>query len=101
MLERRFLFFPVAELVYTPDDVDLEYEDVRIQTSDGLIINGWFLPGSDTSVTWLWFHGNGGNLGHRIRDLEQARHYSDANYLSLITTAMRRARESQRRKILI
>ena len=79
MLERRFLFFPVAELVYTPDDVDLEYEDVRIQTSDGLIINGWFLPGSDTSVTWLWFHGNGGNLGHRIRDLEQARHYSDAN----------------------
>ena len=53
MLERRFLFFPLADLVYTPDDVDLEYEDVRIQTSDGLIINGWFLPGSDTSVTWL------------------------------------------------
>ena len=86
MLERRFIFVPATDLSYTPadvnleyDDVYLEYEDVRIQTSDGLIINGWFLPGSDTSVTWLWFHGNGGNLGHRIRDLEQARHYSDAN----------------------
>ena len=79
MLERRFLFFPVSNLVYTPADVNLEYEDIRIKTSDGLIINGWFIPGSNTSVTWLWFHGNGGNLGYRIRDLELARHYSDAN----------------------
>ena len=79
MLERWFLFFPVTELIYTPDDVNLEYDDVWIQTSDGLIINGWFIPGSDSSVTWLWFHGNSGNLGDRVRDLEQARHHSNAN----------------------
>ncbi len=43
-VERRFLFFPVSDLVYTPADVNLEYEGVRIKTSDGLIINGWFIP---------------------------------------------------------
>ena len=32
-----------------------------------------------TSVTWLLFHGNVGNLRSRIRVLELARHYSDAN----------------------
>ncbi len=68
-LEKRFVFFPVAELLYTPTDVNLDYEDVRIQTSDGLSLQGWFIPGSESDVTLLWFHGNGGNLGHRIGEL--------------------------------
>ncbi len=73
-LEKRFVFFPVAELLYTPNDVGLEYEDVRFQTSDGLTLQGWFIPGGTRSnTTWLWFHGNGGNLGHRIDELALAR----------------------------
>ena len=44
-LEKRFVFFPVAELLYTPNDVNLEYEDVRIQTSDGLGLQGCFISG--------------------------------------------------------
>ena len=80
-LEKRFVFFPVAELLYTPNDVNLEFEDVRIQTSDGLELQGWFVPGEpetasgpDSNVTWLWFHGNGGNIGHRIGELALAQH---------------------------
>ena len=73
-MEKRFVFFPVAELLYTPNDAGLEYEDVRIQTSDGLTLQGWFIPGAtDTGspsagskITSLWFHGNGGNIGHRV-----------------------------------
>ena len=69
-LEKRFVFFPVAELLYTPNDVNLDHEDVRIKTSDGLILQGWFIPGKPgTDITWLWFHGNGGNNGHRISEL--------------------------------
>lgn len=81
-LEKRFVFFPVAELLYTPNDVNLEYEDVRIQTSDGLALQGWFIPGkveTGSNVTWLWFHGNGGNLGHRIGELALAHHRTEAN----------------------
>ena len=81
-LEKRFVFFPVAELLYTPNDAGLEYEDVRFQTSDGLTLQGWFIPGNpgaaspgaSSNVTWLWFHGNGGNLGHRIDELALAHH---------------------------
>ena len=68
-LEKRFVFFPVAELLYTPNDVNLEYEDVRVQTSDGLALQSWFIPGKSetaSNVTWLWFHGFGGNIGHRM-----------------------------------
>jgi fermentation-respiration switch protein FrsA (DUF1100 family) len=81
-LEKRFVFFPVAELLYTPNDVNLEYEDVRIQTSDGLALQGWFIPGkaeTGSNVTWLWFNGNGGNIGHRIGELALAHHRTEAN----------------------
>ncbi|MAF37571.1 MAG: alpha/beta hydrolase [Chloroflexi bacterium] len=85
-LEKRFVFFPVAELLYTPNDVNLQYEDVRIQTSDSLELQGWFVPGEpeaasgpDSNVTWLWFHGNGGNIGHRIGELALAHHRTGAN----------------------
>ena len=85
-LEKRFVFFPVAEVLYTPNDVNLEYEDVRIQTSDGLELHGWFLPGEpkaasgpNSNVTWLWFHGNGGNIGHRTIELALAHHRTGAN----------------------
>jgi hypothetical protein len=86
-LEKRFVFFPVAELLYTPSDVNLQYEDVRFQTSDGLTLQGWFIPGegdsaantSNSDTTWLWFHGNGGNLGHRIGELALAHHRTGDN----------------------
>lgn len=81
-LEKRFVFFPVAEVLCTPNDVNLEYEDVRFQTSDGLTLHGWFVPGnpdSEPSPTWLWFHGNGGNIGDRIGELALAHHRAGAN----------------------
>ncbi len=74
-LEKRFVFFPVAELLYTPNDASLEYQDVSFQTSDGLALQGWFIPGDPaggSGLTWLWFHGNGGNIGHRIDELALA-----------------------------
>ena len=81
-LEKRFVFFPSTELLYTPNNAGLEYEDVRIQTSDGLTLHGWFIPGDPEMVpnnTWLWFHGNGGNNGYRIGELALAHHLTGAN----------------------
>jgi len=79
-LEKRFVFFPVAELLYTPNDINLDYEDVRIKTSDGLTLQGWFIPSnSESDIAWLWFHGNGGNNGHRISELALAHHRTGVN----------------------
>jgi len=77
--EKRFLFFPEREVAGTPAQAGLQYEDAYLTTADGLRLHGWFLPApphiaGPNAQTWLWFHGNGGNLGTRIGQLEQAHH---------------------------
>ena len=77
--EKRFLFFPEADVTGNPGDVGLQYEDVELETSDGLKLHGWFLPApsgfyNKRTQTWLWFHGNGGNVGTRVGQLERAHH---------------------------
>ncbi len=73
-LEKRFVFFPRSEIEFTPDQTGLEYEDISFFTQDGLILHGWFVPapgnhGAADGQTWVWFHGNGGNIGHRVEEL--------------------------------
>ncbi len=79
-LERRFIFFPSSDIVSTPDDVGLAYEDVFFTTSDGLRLHAWFVPGT-TDITLLWFHGNGGNISHRTDDLAMFRHRLGMNLM--------------------
>ena len=77
--EKRFVFFPEPEVASTPAQSGLRFEDVCLETPDGLKLHGWFLPaprvaaGPETQ-TWLWFHGNGGNVGARVGQLEQTHH---------------------------
>lgn len=67
-IEKRFLFFPTQEIAYTPGQAGLDYEEVFFFTQDGLRLHGWYVPGR-TDVTWLWFHGNGGNISHRVDEM--------------------------------
>ena len=61
------LFFPSGEMEYTPASAGLEYEDVYFSSSDGTVLNGWFIPGkSDPKGTILFCHGNAGNISHRL-----------------------------------
>jgi hypothetical protein len=59
------IFFPQRVLDATPEDWGFDYENVSLQTVDGLRLHGWFIPrpGSDRVV--LFFHGNAGNISHR------------------------------------
>ena len=68
--EKMFIFFPDSDVAYTPEMVGLEYQDVYFSTEDGHTLHGWYVPGS-TDITWLWFHGNGGNIGHRVEEIGQ------------------------------
>ena len=78
LIERRFVFFPTEEIVQTPAAVGLTYEEVFFTTSDGLRLHGWFVPGNG-DVTWVWFHGNGGNIGHRVDELALFHHKLGVN----------------------
>jgi fermentation-respiration switch protein FrsA (DUF1100 family) len=77
-LERRFVFFPTREVAATPADYGVEFEDVYFTNSDGHRLNGWYIPGP-ADTTWLWFHGNGGDLGHRAEELARFHHIVEAS----------------------
>ena len=77
-LEKRYIFFPSAAIEQTPGDFGIEYEEVFFTTRDGLNLHGWYLPGTG-DVTWLWFHGNGGNISHRVEELALFRHRLGVN----------------------
>lgn len=62
----RGIFFPIKEIEISPDLINLSFEDVYLQTKDGLRINGWFIPHQKSKYTLLFFHGNAGNIGHRL-----------------------------------
>lgn len=69
-LEETFLYFPEREFLATPDSVGLDYQDQFFQTSSGRKLHGWFIPHSQTKVTFLFFHGNAGNISHRLEKLK-------------------------------
>jgi len=55
---------------FYPTAYSMPFEDVYIKTKDGLTINGWFLPRGNARHTLLFFHGNAGNIGHRLEKLQ-------------------------------
>lgn len=73
------VFFSQASLIYypetgrnivaTPDDAGLAYEPVQISTTDGETLHGWFVPALAANGTVLFFHGNAGNISHRMEYL--------------------------------
>jgi uncharacterized protein len=68
---KDFIFFPEPLISTTPQSVGLAFEDVYVTTSDGVRINGWYVPAAGSTVTLLWFHGNAGNLSDRVHQLRQ------------------------------
>ncbi|SCY64349.1 hypothetical protein SAMN05216420_11150 [Nitrosospira sp. Nl5] len=73
------IFFSQASLIYypetgrnpisTPDYAGLAYESVEISTADGENLHGWFVPAPSAKGTVLFFHGNAGNISHRMEYL--------------------------------
>ena len=80
ILEKRFVFFPTSEVEFTPEDAGLAFEDTFFTTHDGLRLHGWYVAGT-TGLTLLWFHGNGGNIGHRVAELVMLHRRLGANLL--------------------
>jgi fermentation-respiration switch protein FrsA (DUF1100 family) len=71
-LQDRMVFLPHLPgraLDATPEAVGLGYEDAFIDTADGERLHGWFVPADNARGTLLFFHGNAGNISHRLDSL--------------------------------
>lgn len=86
LFEERFVFFPDlgAGGDSKPEDFGVRVEDVFLTTSDGVRLHAWWAPayapdsrgsggqaaaGAGARYTILLFHGNAGNLSHRIENI--------------------------------
>ena len=78
LLDRLLIYFPDRRVDLTPGSVGLEYEDVFISTSDGVTLHGWFVP-ADSDLTLVWFHGNAGNVSHRVGNIALLHERVDVN----------------------
>lgn len=68
--QTNMVYYPVREIMFTPANVNLAYEEVFCTTADGERIAAWFVPAKDARGTLLMCHGNGGNNGDRIYAIE-------------------------------
>jgi fermentation-respiration switch protein FrsA (DUF1100 family) len=67
--EKGIVFFPDPVLIGTPADYGLEYEEVFFTAQDGVKLHGWWVPRPGAPI-FLWFHGNAGNISHRLDNLK-------------------------------
>lgn len=65
-MERRFIYFPSRPLAADPGTVGLAFKDVTFAAADGVRLHGWLIRGR-RPLTLLYSHGNGGNIGDRVR----------------------------------
>ncbi len=69
LFQAAFIYFPTKNIVATPEDRGLAYEDVFLHTDDGLRLHGWFIPAEDSRGSVLFFHGNAGNISGRLESI--------------------------------
>ena len=67
--QARLVYFPEKQLNNTPSVIGLDYTTVSIPVSDGETLHGWWMSVPDAKGTVLFFHGNAGNISHRINYL--------------------------------
>jgi len=68
LFQSRLVFYPEIgrEVAVTPQTFGLNFEDVAIRTADGETLQAWWVPADEPRGTVLFFHGNAGNISHRV-----------------------------------
>jgi uncharacterized protein len=65
-VESFFIFFPSRLFDLTPEALRLEYKEVYFTTEDGKRLHGWWFPVDGDNPAVIHFHGNAGNISHRL-----------------------------------
>ena len=69
LLQGKMVFLsnlPGRALTASPRDIGLKYEDVYLTTLDDEHLHGWYVPATISRGVIVFFHGNAGNISHRL-----------------------------------
>ena len=71
--EKKIIFHPAKfpEGYWNSVPLGLKTQDISFQSVDGVNLHGWFVPTPGARATLLWFHGNAGNLSHRLDNIKR------------------------------
>ncbi len=78
-LEKYVIYIPERVMEMTPAREGIAYEDVWFPAGDGVRLHGWLVPAPGARLTLLWFHGNAGNISHRVDNLKYLHHLLHLN----------------------
>lgn len=67
--QERLIYFPSQSWLATPAQAGIPYEEIWLESADGVKLSGWFVPAESSRGVILFFHGNGGNISHRLESL--------------------------------
>lgn len=68
--QHSLVYHPDRQIVQTPDEIGLNYEDLYIPTSNSRTLNAWLVRADhQTEKTVLFCHGNAGNIYGRLETI--------------------------------
>jgi uncharacterized protein len=72
IFQSHLVFYPGTgrEIIATPSQIGLPYEDIHLKTSDDISLHGWYIPAPQPRGTVLFLHGNAGNISHRLDSVQ-------------------------------
>jgi len=70
--QSKYVYYPEKKISATPSILQLEFEDVVLETEDGESLGAWYIPAGpdpEQGLTLLFCHGNAGNICHRLESI--------------------------------
>jgi len=70
IFQSHYVYYPERVLSADPSSIGLQFESVSFETADGVKLFGWFIPSQSARGVLLFFHGNAGNISHRLESIQ-------------------------------
>ena len=70
LLQGRLLYYPTRILEVTPRALGLAFQDVELETEDGVKLGAWWVPAESARGAVVFCHGNAGNISDRLEALQ-------------------------------
>lgn len=67
----KFAFYPDNKNIIPKDKLPVVVQDIFIETEDKIKIQCYFIPHKTSDKILIFFHGNAGNISHRLPDIIQ------------------------------
>ncbi len=70
IFQSHYVYYPERVLSAEPGSIGLQFESFSFKTADGVNLFGWFIPSQSARGVLLFFHGNAGNISHRLESIQ-------------------------------